>query len=215
MLEVLPSVCARLAPAAIPSGVSSAAYTLLGVAITGFVTLLAVVIKYAFDTRAEARRYRHELEIQNLEHARELDKLQMQLHETRTDALRDLQRRVFATYLAETHAVYLDVVDARRQRRQNSDDQAYLIALKSIAPGKGQLALEECRLVVLHESARHADGLWDHLRSHPVPKGVDLGSREWGAWKDAYWELRRAAITHWQADLTTIHSPNPSRCDVV
>jgi hypothetical protein len=197
----LASAPASLASGDIVAAASSAAYTLLGVVITGVVTLLAVVAKYAFDSRADSRRYKRELEVNALEHAREVEKLKMQLNETRRDVLRDLKRRAFALYLAETHAIYLSAIQARRQRREDADNVAYQRALKAVAPMDGQVALEECRLLVPAGSADRAEALWAHLRSHPVAMGIDLSSSAWSAWKKEYWELRRALIEQWKLDL--------------
>jgi hypothetical protein len=184
------------------SGTSNAAYTLLGVGITGVVTLIAVLIKYVLDTKSEARKYRRELEINSLDHKRELEKVEMQLNESRMDALRDRQRRLFASYLSGTHTIYLSVVDARRQRRSSLDDEAYRQSLRSISPIECQVALEECRLIGAGESAKPADELWHHLRSHAVPHGTELGAKEWAEWKSQYWQLRGALIEQFRVDLS-------------
>jgi uncharacterized membrane protein YgaE (UPF0421/DUF939 family) len=142
MTLLVPGVLAiNTSPVAANSGASNAAYTLLGVGITGVVTLIAVLIKYALDTRTDNRKYRRELEANERDHQRELEKMRIQLDEARRDTLHDLQRRLFASYLTGTHNIYLAVVEARRQRRKDSDDEAYRQSVKSISSAECQVSL--------------------------------------------------------------------------
>jgi hypothetical protein len=169
---------------------SGAFYTLLGVVITAVVTLAGILVKYWLDQVSDRHRFQ-----------RELEKLRLELTEARADSLRESRRKVAASLIAGTHEIYLEIVDARRARREGGGDEAYLHALRSVQPLACQTSLEEWRLIGSGDAARCADLLWHHLRTHPVPRGHELGAGPWQEWKTSYWTLRSAFVESCRADV--------------
>jgi hypothetical protein len=201
--------------AAVPGAIEEADMltgTLVGALITGTVTLLAVLVKYVLDVRSDNRRYVHELASQAAGHRHEIEVLRLRLDAERASALTEIRRRTAATYLADTHRIYLEMVDARRCRRAGHDDEEYHRRLRAISPAQCQLSLEEGRLVAVPRVVEKADALWAHLRGHVVPRGHDLTSAAWMQWKTEYWALRTAYISACRADRRT--DPDPPLADV-
>jgi hypothetical protein len=203
LLIVLTSPTPRPMPTGVPgsSAAGNALYTLVGVVITAAITLLGILIKYMFDRSLESGRRRAELVATAEKHRHDLEVLRLEQAGARHDALRDSRRKLAATFLSETHRIYLDLVDARRKRRTGNDEPAYQTALRAIDPLVCQVTLEEWRLEATPDSVARAEALRDHLRSHDVPQGRDTTSTSWVNWKTRYWELRHAFVEHSRQDL--------------
>ncbi len=171
------------------SASSQALFTLLGAALTAAVSFVAVLVKHWLDSSSEKQK-----------HVRELEKLRLEREARRNDALLEQQRKLFASFLLGTHAVYQALNRAREQRRRDQDDEAYRQALKSITPVECQVSLEEMRLIGSQEVVAHAESLWRHVRGHGIAREQFLGEGM-GKWKDQYWELRSAFVHVCQSAL--------------
>lgn len=175
-------------------------YTLVGAAVAGTATLLAVALKFVLDAKGERER-----------HERELQKLRLQLAEARTDVLSESRKAVFVMLLAETSGVYQEIVRIRRLRRQDSiDDIDYGRLLRAISPVAGQAALEEARLLASDATCARAEALWNHLRGADIAIGVLSASVEWVAWKSEYWCLRRELVAQCKTDLNLEPAAGPT-----
>ncbi len=183
---------------------SSAWFTLLGVALTATVTVAGLVVKHYWDVQAERRQAARERDVGEVEHRRTLERLKLEQEEARGRDLRNLRRDIYARFLSGTQVIYRNIVAIRRERRANQDDDAYRIALVSIDPADCQVALEEVRLVGGPESANAADRLWYHLRSHEVVTGIQVGAGSWQNWKAEYWHLRWSLVAQARDDLDVI-----------
>src|SRR5664280_1352954 len=177
------------APAA-TSG-NSALFALLGAGIAAAASLLAVVIKYYFDDKTERNRYR-----------RELDKLRLSLEKERAATRQADLRVLYARLLAGTDAIYRQVVEARRERRDGLSNEGYARRLRDVSGSECQTVVEEVRLVAPGPTIGRTDELWRHLRSDPVVRGVDQGAATWRTWKEAYWSLRTALLEQCRNDLS-------------
>ncbi|QKV74949.1 hypothetical protein [Amycolatopsis sp. Hca4] len=165
------------------TGGSAAWFTLLGAGVTAIFSLVAVLVKSFTDARSDARKYRYDLE-----------KIAIQTQSDRSENRMKQVRDVNAVFLAETARCYRAIVDARRARRDDQDDEKFRKAIRSISSEGGQVALEEVRLISTQEIIEAADILWSHLRSHDVSTGGDLSSTAWTAWKSEFWRLRHTLI---------------------
>jgi hypothetical protein len=166
-------------------------YTLLGAGVAASATLLAVALKFVFDTRTERDK-----------HQRELEKLRLQLAETRATALLDNRRELFVQVLTSTHTIYCDIVQIRRRRRQGLiEDAEYVTLLKKLSPSEAQTSVEESRLIAAPDTCDAANALWHHLRSTGVSQGLQLESRHWAEWKARYWRLRHDLVAACKVDL--------------
>jgi len=165
------------------SPTNPALYTLLGVAITTVVSLVALFIKHRLDVDSARRAHEHELAI-----------LKLKLAEDRAVRHLEQTRKTYAAFLTGTAQIYRDIVEIRRARRNVQDDEAYRRSLNAIRPDECQVALEELRLLADQSVSELADAYWDHLRSAGVPTGADLTSEGWKSWKEEYWRLRKDSV---------------------
>ena len=114
-------------------GVSGGAvFTLLGVGITGFVTLASVLVKHILDARVEKQRYLRQRESEQLEHQRNLERLRIEAEERRSDALLRQQTEILARFLSATLGIYAKVQTARREWRDHQEKDSYVRDLRSI-----------------------------------------------------------------------------------
>jgi hypothetical protein len=180
---------------------SSATYTLLGVGITAIVTLISLFIKYLLDAALENRRHGRELRIKEQDHINEIDRLTRQMEETRRGRTLDVKRSVFVQYLTSSQSIYNEIISIRREHRASPNEAEYKRRLKAIDAQPSQIALDEMRLVASGDSTSAAENLWAHLRGDPVPEGLANGSREWAAWKAAYWDRRSLLVGQCRLDL--------------
>jgi hypothetical protein len=189
-------------PPAPPAGGGTAAlFTLLGVGITAAVSLVAILLKHVLDSRTEARRHARQLELDDREHARNLDRMRLELAERRADAAEGQQVQAMAKFLAESLAIYTQITMIRQSWERDRDDAKCRDALLSISPADAQMAFEEVRLLASESVTEKADRLWQHLRGQDVPRGRRFDREDWTAWKDGHWALRKALISQGQAEL--------------
>lgn len=126
-------------------GGTAALFTLLGVGITAAVSLVAILLKHVLDSRTEARRHARQLELDDREHARNLDRMRLELAERRADAAEGQQVQAMARFLAESLAIYTQITMIRQAWERDRDDAKCRDALLSISPADAQMAFEEVR----------------------------------------------------------------------
>ncbi|MGC5171636.1 hypothetical protein ACLQ2Q_13405 [Microbacterium sp. DT81.1] len=153
--------------------------TLAGVALTGLITIVVLLVQRRWTESDRAATHQHDETLVRLT----LGAQDQQVQQTRRLACA-------AEFLAETQSCYSEVVRARRNRREARDDEVYRSALRAISGKAGQVALEVVGLLFDPDSTASAQRLWTHIRGEAVPTGVELGSAEWVTWKNRYWELR-------------------------
>ena len=97
---------------------SSAWFTLLGVALTATVTVAGLVVKHYWDVQAERRQAAHERDVGEVEHRRTLERLKLEQEEARGRDLRNLRRDIYARFLSGTQVIYRNIVAIRREKGQ-------------------------------------------------------------------------------------------------
>ncbi|MEJ2862537.1 hypothetical protein [Actinomycetospora flava] len=193
------------------SGAANAVFALIGVAITATISLVALFIKARIDSRAAETQHRHNMEAKEIEHEYSLKRIDKELEDKRRTAAFEKQTSALAKFLSGTISIHRQISGARRERRQDRDDDKYVMTLRSIAPTETQVAFEEVRLSASDPVVSLASELWKHLRGKSVPRGEHLGQYQWIAWDREYWLTRKALIAEFQRESDQFYGFDRSR----
>ena len=179
---------------------ASAAFTLLGVGISACVSTLSIYIKFRLDQISSKEQYRRDVEKQ----ASEI------IEARRTNDLA-AKRKVFAEFLGQSHALYVEITAAHSQFATHGSVEELFRALRDARSGIAQSALEETRLITADAGCEAASsGLWRHMRASGVPTGKHTAANDLKLWKAKYWDLRRALMLAYRSDLDTTNGHQPS-----
>ncbi|WP_299053650.1 hypothetical protein [uncultured Nocardioides sp.] len=116
-------------------------------------------------------------------------------HREALERLSVARRDSYLRWLTAVHGVFEVIASAHRALRR--DELAEGDARREISGmtvADAQIRLEELRLVAGDEVASAAARIWRHMRRDRVALGHDLSAEAWRAWRDSYWNLRRAFL---------------------
>jgi hypothetical protein len=182
------------------SSSSNALFALLGVVITGVVTMLSLIVKDFLDRRTERERFRRQREAQDVDYARDAERQRDEKREKHLEAKRLQRLQALARFLAETIALFNAVSRVHAQWRQHGDGERRQRDLRAIDSSPGQVAFEEVRLIASDKVVELSSQLWQHIRGDPVITNTNPAKDAWRYWRDQFWRKRQALISAFQEE---------------
>lgn len=113
----------------------------------------------------------------------------------------ETRRVVYAAWLSELHEYFAALNDVTGKYRHQPGAPQLAAELRSVSPQRAQVSLEEVRLVGGQKVTAAAARQWELMRRHDVPTGRYTRPDEWGAWRDQYWDRRRAFLDAARAEF--------------